>query len=260
MVLLEVLGLTHDFGGLRAVERFNLKLEEGELLGLIGPNGAGKTTLFNLTCGFYEPSEGEIRFLGKTIAGLRPHAVTALGIARTFQNIRLWSTLTVFENVCISQHHRLGYGFLDAILRTKRYRECEGRVRRSARELMEILDLEDYADEAPGNLAYGLQRRVELCRALSVRPRLLLLDEPAAGMNPGEAGQLIETIRWIRERFGLTIWLIEHQMRVVMSLCDRIQVLDFGKTIAQGTPSDIRRNEAVIKAYLGGQESTHASS
>jgi branched-chain amino acid transport system ATP-binding protein len=258
MALLEINELAHYFGGLQAVQRFNLCLEEGELLGLIGPNGAGKTTIFNLVSGFYRPTEGEILFQGKNISGLRPHAVTALGLARTFQNIRLWNSMTVFENLCISQHYRLGYGFLDSILGTRRFWKSERSVYAAANDLLEILGLRDYAREYPKNLAYGLQRRVEIGRALTVRPKLLLLDEPAAGMNPNEIEQLIELIQWIREKFNLTIWLIEHQMRVVMSLCERIKVLDFGQTIADGTPDEIRTNRRVIRAYLGDEGRVHA--
>ncbi|MEC4675467.1 MAG: ABC transporter ATP-binding protein [Nitrospirota bacterium] len=251
MALLAIRNVNHFFGGLRAVNGFNLDLEDGEFLGLIGPNGAGKTTVFNLVSGFYSPTEGEILFQGKNISGLRPHAVTSLGLARTFQNIRLWNSMTVFENLCISQHCRLGYGFLSSILWTKKFRKKEKAVFRAAEEMLDILQLKDCAGEYPKNLAYGLQRRVEIGRALAARPRLLMLDEPAAGMNPTEIEQLIDLIKWIREEFKLTIWLIEHQMKVVMSLCERIMVLDFGATIAEGLPSEVRNNRHVIKAYLG---------
>jgi branched-chain amino acid transport system ATP-binding protein len=251
MALLEIRNLDHYFGGLRAVQGFNLSLHPGELLGLIGPNGAGKTTIFNLVSGFYRPTGGEILFEGKRIGGVRPHQITALGISRTFQNIRLWNSMTVLENLCVSQHCRLGYGLAYSLLGTGRYRDCERKVLKNARDLLDMLGLAAYADEQPRNLAYGLQRRVEICRALAAKPKLLLLDEPAAGINPGEIEQLISLIRWVREQFDLTVWLIEHQMKVVMSLCERITVLDFGETIAEGTPGEVRRNPRVIKAYLG---------
>ncbi len=258
MALLEIKNLTHFFGGLRAVYDLNLTLQGGELMGLIGPNGAGKTTVFNMVSGFYRPSEGQIRFLDHDIGGLRPHQVTALGIARTFQSIRLWNSLSVFENICVSQHHQLGYGFLQSVLRTPRFVRSEQRVKKTAEEIMDLLGLRQYALEFPKNLPYGLQRRVEIGRALSLRPRLLLLDEPAAGMNPGEVGRLIEMIRWIRDEFKLTIWLIEHHMRVVMNVCENMKVLDFGETIGEGRPDEIRQNPRVIHAYLGEEEPVHA--
>jgi branched-chain amino acid transport system ATP-binding protein len=258
MALLEIRHLGISFGGLRAVHDFNLTVRENDLLGLIGPNGAGKTTVFNLVCGFYQPTAGDIVLDGQSLVRLPPHEVTHRGIARTFQNIRLWNDLSVFDNLCISQHSRLRYGFLDAVLRTRRFWERERSVWLAAEELLEMLGLRHYAREYPKNLPYGLQRRVEIGRALAARPRLLLLDEPAAGMNPGEVEQLMELIRWIRDEFRIAIWLIEHQMRVVMGLCERITVLDFGETIAAGTPGEVRGNRRVIQAYLGDQGTLHA--
>ncbi|MEN6438962.1 MAG: ABC transporter ATP-binding protein [Syntrophobacter sp.] len=258
MALLKVDKVTHFFGGLRAVYNFSLTLRGGELMGLIGPNGAGKTTAFNLISGFYKPSEGDIWFEGKNISGLRPHKVTGLGMARTFQNIRLWNSLTVFDNLCISQHDHLGYGFLQSVLRTPQFRRSEQKVKTTAEEIMDLLGIRHFALEFPKNLPYGLQRRVEIGRALCLRPKLLLLDEPAAGMNPGEVEQLIDLIRWIRDEFKLTILLIEHHMRVVMGVCDRMKVIDFGETIAEGTPDEIKKNPRVIQAYLGEEEPAHA--
>lgn len=251
MPVLQLQKINHFFGGLHAVRSFSLDIGEGELRGLIGPNGAGKTTLFNLVSGFYRPSEGDILLKGKPIAGLRPHQVTALGLARTFQNIRMWNSMTVMENLCIPQHAHLGYGLLDTILGSRRFVENEKRIRSTALEMLEILELREFAAEYPKNLPYGLQRRVEIGRALVLKPRLLLLDEPAAGMNPSDIDKLIELIRWIRDQFKLTLWLIEHQMKVVMSVCEAITVLDFGQIIAEGRPDDIRNNPAVIRAYLG---------
>jgi branched-chain amino acid transport system ATP-binding protein len=258
MALLDVRNVTLYFGGLRAVYNLSLSLEGGELMALIGPNGAGKTTVFNLISGFYRPTEGEIRFLDRDINGLRPHEVTALGIARTFQNIRLWNGLNVFDNLCVSQHYQLGYGFLQSVLRTPKFRNSERRVKKTAEEILDLLGLRHYALEQPKNLPYGLQRRVEIGRALALRPKLLLLDEPAAGMNPGEVDELIEMIRWIRGEFKLTVLLIEHHMRVVMNVCERMKVIDFGETIAEGTPEQIRQNPRVIQAYLGEEEPVHA--
>lgn len=251
MPLLQIDGLTHSFGGLMAVAGFSTTLNERETVGLIGPNGAGKTTIFNLLCGLYRPQTGELQFEGRLLNNLRPHQITSLGIGRTFQNIRLWNELSVIDNLRIAHYSQMEYGFLDTFFLTPRLRRAELRVRAEALDLLELFGLAQYAQERPRNLPYGLQRRVEICRALVMKPKLLLLDEPAAGMNQGEIGQLVELIQWVREHFQVTIWIIEHQMRVIMNVCDWIQVLDFGKTIAKGTPDEIRNNPRVIEAYLG---------
>ena len=251
MPLLQINNLTKNFGGLCAVSDLSVTFEGRELMGLIGPNGAGKTTVFNMTSGFYQPSEGSIVFNGQNTAGMKPHQVTSLGIARTFQNIRLWHDMTVLDNIRISQHHHLGYSFWDSVLRTRRYSQCEKKITNAAHEILEALDLRQYENELPRNLPYGLQRKVEIARALSVKPKLLLLDEPAAGLNSADVTDLIRLVRWIHNEFDIAIWMIEHQMTVVMSLCTWIKVVDFGSTIAEGTPEEIRNNPQVIKAYLG---------
>ncbi len=251
MSLLQINSMSHHFGGLTALDNFSVTLEPGNLAGLIGPNGAGKTTVFNLVSGFYQPSEGEIIYRDKPLSGMKPHRVTAQGIARTFQNIRLWKDMSVLDNIKVAQHYHLGYSLFDSFMRTKKYMAGEQLIDIRSNEILEALDLLPYAEELPKNLPYGIQRRIEIARALSVKPDLLLLDEPAAGLNSSDVQGLIELIQWIHKEFNITIWMIEHQMIVVMSLCTHIKVIDFGKTIAQGTPEQIQNNPEVIKAYLG---------
>jgi len=251
MPLLQIEGLTHLFGGLMAVAGFNTTLYQNETVGLIGPNGAGKTTVFNLVCGLYRPAAGDILFNGSRLNGRRPHQITSLGIGRTFQNIRLWNELSVLDNLRIAHFSQMKYGVIDTFFLTPRLREAERQVTAEAMELLRLFNLERYSRDRPRNLPYGVQRRVEIGRALVMKPKLLLLDEPAAGMNQGEINELMDLIHWVREHFQVTVWIIEHQMRVIMGICDRIQVLDFGKTIAEGTPEEIRNHPEVIKAYLG---------
>jgi branched-chain amino acid transport system ATP-binding protein len=249
-LLLEVRDLGIRFGGLRAVDSFCFVLEEGRIGGIIGPNGAGKTTIFNMLTGIYRPTEGEIFFGGKKISG-PIHDFAARGIARTFQNIRLFKELSVIENIKIARHLKIRYGLLQALLRTSAVRRREGELEEECMELLARLSLSRYAHRKAGGLPYGIQRRIEIARALAASPRLLLLDEPAAGMNPQEVDQLSKTLRWILDEFKVTILLIEHHMQLVMAICDRITVVNFGRLIAEGTPGEIRTNRAVVEAYLG---------
>lgn len=255
MALLNISGLAINFGGLKAVSDFNLELEPGELVGVIGPNGAGKTTVFNMITGAYRPTNGRLIYAAGDrtyeLAGKKPHEITQLGIARTFQNIRLFKELSVIENVKIAYHFNAGYGLFSGFAHWPKYRAAEAEIQEKAIGLLKIFDLQDRADEKAVNLPYGEQRRLEIARALATKPRLLLLDEPAAGMNPGESRGLMDMIRWIRKEFDLTILLIEHHMDVVMGVCERITVLDYGVTIAHGKPDEIKSNHAVIEAYLG---------
>lgn len=255
MNLLKVTGLTKNFGGLCAVSNVNMEINEKELIGLIGPNGAGKTTLFNLLTGVYEPSEGHIQLNingeMKEIGGLKPYVVTHMGLARTFQNIRLFKDLTVLDNVKIAMHKNIKYGTFQAILRTPNFYKEEKRVEEMAIEFLKVVNLQDKQKELAKNLPYGEQRRLEIARALATQPKLLFLDEPAAGMNPQETQDLTKLIHKIKDEFNLTVVLIEHDMSLVMTICERIYVLDYGKCIANGVPEVIKNDARVIKAYLG---------
>jgi len=251
MTLLKASKLSKVFGGLKAVSNFDVELNTGELVGLIGPNGAGKTTAFNLLTGVYEPTTGTIDFDGKSLVGLKPYQITQRGVARTFQNIRLFSELSVLDNVKIAYHSHVKYGLLESVFRIGRYHSEEEEIEQKAIRFLDIFKLTHKKDEVAKNLPYGEQRRLEIARALAAQPKLLLLDEPAAGMNPQETQELMAMIRWIRKEFGLTILLIEHDMSLVMGVCERIYVLEYGSIIAHGTPGEIKNNPRVIEAYLG---------
>ena len=249
--VLEVTDLGIDFGGLTAVNDLNMDVREKEIAGLIGPNGAGKTTVFNMLTKVYEPTRGTIRFCGEDTARKNVVDMNRAGIARTFQNIRLFGELSVLDNVKTGFHGRVTYSPATAVLRLPSYRRKEKEIEDGARELLEIFGLKDEADTISSNLPYGAQRRLEIARALATGPKLLLLDEPAAGMNPQETGELMDMIRLVRDHFGLAILLIEHDMKLVMGICERITVLNYGMMLAQGTPAEIQANPDVVKAYLG---------
>ena len=250
-IILQAKGVTIRFGGLTAVSNFNLAIRSHELVGLIGPNGAGKTTIFNMLTGVYKPTEGEIQVSGVSTHDMKPYQITSLGVARTFQNIRLFKELTVLDNVKIGGHIHYKYSGTSAVLHTNRFHEAEDAAEVEAMKLLEIFGLASRAHGEAKNLPYGDQRRLEIARALAAKPKLLLLDEPAAGLNDSETQALMHTIHDIRDRFDIAILLIEHNMELVMGICERIVVLNFGKTIAEGAPEAIRANDAVIEAYLG---------
>lgn len=251
MALLEIKSLGISFGGLRAVDDFNLKIEKGQLYGLIGPNGAGKTTVFNMLTGVYKPTDGSIFLDGENITGKKTIDINKHGIARTFQNIRLFHQQSVIDNVKIGLHNEHTYSTLSGILRLPSYRKTEKIMNEKAMELLEVFDLQDEADILASNLPYGKQRKLEIARALATDPKLLLLDEPAAGMNPNETKELMETIRFVRDKFDMTVLLIEHDMKLVSGICEELTVLNFGQVLAQGKTSDVLNNPEVIKAYLG---------
>ena len=249
--VLKANSITIEFGGLRAVENFSIDIKEGELVGLIGPNGAGKTTVFNMLTGVYTPTKGTIELKGKDVTKLTPHERVKIGIARTFQNIRLFKRMSVLENVKVSANVHMHYSIFDGIFKTKKYWAEEDKATKEAKEILEVLGLSEFEDEQAQNLPYGKQRKLEIARALASHPAVLCLDEPAAGMNPTETEELMETIKVVREKFKTAILLIEHDMKLVMGICEWIKVISFGKEIATGKPDEIKANKEVIAAYLG---------
>ena len=251
MAVLEVTNLGISFGGLRAVDDFNVKIEKGMLYGLIGPNGAGKTTIFNLLTGVYKPTDGKILLCGKDITGLSTAEINREGVARTFQNIRLFKGLSVLDNVKAALANKYKYSTLEGILRLPKYRKVEKAMNERAMELLKVFELDTMADYLASNLPYGKQRKLEIARAMATEPKLLLLDEPAAGMNPNETEELMNTIRFIRDEFDLTILLIEHDMKLVSGICEELYVLNFGRELAKGETSAVLKNPEVITAYLG---------
>ena len=251
MAMLEVTSLGISFGGLRAVDELSMKIEKGGLVGLIGPNGAGKTTVFNMLTGVHRPTDGGIRLDGQNLVGKKPHEICKLGVARTFQNIRLFSNLTVLDNVKTGLHNEITYSLAESLFHIGSYRKKERQMDERAMELLGVFGLESVADYKAANLPYGKQRKLEIARALATDPKLLLLDEPAAGMNPNETGELMETIELVRKKFGVTVLLIEHDMKLVSGICEYLYVLNFGRLLAEGTPSEVLQNPEVVTAYLG---------
>ena len=250
-IVLQAKNISIVFGGLRAVENFSITIKEGELVGLIGPNGAGKTTVFNMLTGVYTPTSGTIELKGQDVTKLTPHERVKIGISRTFQNIRLFKRMSVIENVKVSSNVHMKYSIFDGIFKTKKYWAEEDKATAEAKEILEVLGLSEYEEEEAQNLPYGKQRKLEIARALASHPAILCLDEPAAGMNPTETEELMETIKIVREKFNTAILLIEHDMKLVMGICEWIKVISFGKEIATGTPEEIKANKEVITAYLG---------
>ncbi len=251
MPMLEVTQLGISFGGLRAVDALSMSIEKGGLVGLIGPNGAGKTTVFNMLTGVYRPTDGGIRLDGENLVGKAPHEICRLGVARTFQNIRLFNKLTVLDNVKTALHNQVGYTLAESFLHLGSYRKKEREMDERALDILRVFGLAEKSQFTAANLPYGQQRKLEIARALGTSPKLLLLDEPAAGMNPQETGELMETIELVRKKYGVTVLLIEHDMKLVAGICEYLYVLNFGRELAQGTPSEVLHNPEVVTAYLG---------